>query len=75
MFTLIQKLPITTALRSPFVLSVTPVAMDKKTTRKKFKCGYAALQALKDVKLSDKHYGACVYDAEGTVVADRDFDR
>lgn len=74
-FTLVQKVPVTTALCGPFWLSITAVSLQTKTKRKKFACAYRALQALKDAKLTDKHYGADVCDSNGTELACRDFDR
>jgi hypothetical protein len=72
---MVQKSNPTTAHKSPFFLSITPVAIGKKTTRKKFRCGYAALQALKDCKLvPGKHYGADVCDSNGVELASRDCD-
>lgn len=74
-FTLVQKEQITTKLRGPFYLSVTHVSLARTTKRKKFSCGYRALQALKDCKLTSAHYGADVCDSEGREVACRDFDK
>lgn len=66
-----QLLPITTDLKSPFTLTVVPIAFRPKCKRTKFKCGYRALQSLKDLKLNPaKYYGADVCDAEGRTVAE-----
>lgn len=70
---LTQRRQITRDTPSPFTLTIVFKAMDKKSTRKRFRCGYKALQSLKDARLDpDKHYGADVCDARGEIIAERE---
>jgi len=66
-----QLLPITTKLQSPFYLKKVFIAMDKKSTRKSFRCGYRAVAELQKLNLDPKkYYGAEVYDSRGTLIAE-----
>ena len=66
-----QKLPITTLLKSPYVVTIAPISSKTKCKRKTFKCGYAACQYLKDQKLDPiKFYGGDVADNTGKIVAE-----
>ena len=69
-----QLLPITTELKSPFVLTKVPISTflaRRKSVRKRFKCGYKAVAELKALKLNPAMWtGADVADANGRMVAE-----
>ena len=66
-----QLVSITTALKSPFTLTKVAISLAKPCTRKRFVCGYKAVEALRTMKLNpETFYGADVTDDNGVVVAE-----